>query len=62
MENRKDLPSFFKGRSGFAESGQDGSGSGLVLVRHAVHLMGGNLIVYSAGPGKGARFTIVLQE
>ncbi|MDO8427714.1 MAG: ATP-binding protein [Candidatus Diapherotrites archaeon] len=58
----KDLPSFFKGRSGFAESGQDGSGSGLVLVRHAVHLMGGKLIAYSAGPGKGARFTIVLPE
>jgi PAS domain S-box-containing protein len=37
-----------------------GLGLGLALVRHIVELHGGRVSAYSAGPGKGATFTVTL--
>jgi signal transduction histidine kinase len=37
-----------------------GLGLGLAIVRGIVHAHGGDVEAYSAGPGRGARFTILL--
>jgi two-component system, chemotaxis family, CheB/CheR fusion protein len=39
---------------------QDGLGIGLVIVRHLVELQGGAVHAESAGPGRGATFTVTL--
>lgn len=50
---------FRRGRQECSEP-QRGLGLGLALVKHFVDLHGGNVQAFSAGPGKGACFTVYL--
>jgi len=44
------------------ERAQGGLGIGLTLVRRLVEMHGGTIRAWSAGPGKGSEFTVVLPE
>lgn len=58
--DREDLPHVF-GAFNLQKQGNDsGLGLGLYIARHIVELHGGDIFVTSAGPGKGATFSIRL--
>jgi CheY-like chemotaxis protein len=50
----------FRREDSSARRGEEGLGLGLALVRHLVHLHGGDIEAASAGPGRGACFTLRL--
>jgi signal transduction histidine kinase/ActR/RegA family two-component response regulator len=59
------LPNVFEMfRQGDARASREhtGMGIGLALVQQLVKLHGGSVVAYSAGPGRGTRFTVSLPE